>query len=459
MRAFGIGLALAFAVAGLARADDQFDSDKAWVGPRDEVLRKQWPKGPDGHLLYGEVILDCAAGRDSRPNDCHVKASKPDDPDFAKRVLPLTSLYKARTTGFARATLALSILSDTSPDWLKKPSTDQMMAVYPGEAAKRGVAGTATIECVVQTNGLTRDCQILNEDRPGLGFGPAAVVLSRTFLFRPALKNGQPVETSVTVPINFAMGNDGSPGSGLQRDVSGRGEYQPRLPAGKNPTRVLGAAIWSKTPTVPDILAEIDKKVGDKFADGLVVLQCLLDGKSDKLSDCVVANASPGMAQFESVARALVPKFQADPATFAGTKGDALINIAFAFPDMASPEWDKRYLTHPQWVRTLPPDFGSTFPNAAAKAGLKTGKATVDCVVGADGSLSKCKAVDESTPNVGFGQMAARIAQTFAINAWSQDGLPVEGGHVLMPIQMNYDPANDAPQKDTAAAPTPSTKP
>jgi hypothetical protein len=64
--------------------------------------------------------------------------------------------------------------------------------------------------------------------------------------------------------------------------------------------------------------------------------------------------------------------------------------------------------------------------------------------------------VRESTPNVGFGGMAIQIAETFVANPWDGDGMPVEGAHVRMPIQMDYQPPAEAPP---APAPTPATKP
>ena len=300
----------------------------------------------------------------------------------------------------------------------------------------QGVSGQAVIKCIVQTDGFLRSCSVVREDRPGMGFGPAAIVLSRVFLMKPATRGGQPVESEMVIPIAFKTS---------------------ALTAGTTitSTTVLGSALWVKTPTVPEILAEIDKKVGDKFADGKVVLQCDLARSTGRMSNCVVANTSPGMAEFTGVAKSLVSKFQADPKALADIKGGARINIAFEFPDMASPAWSQRYLTHPQWTQTISPDPNQPlFPTEAAKAGLKTGSATVDCIVAASGSLTQCKAISESTPGVGFGPMAEQIASVFVLNPWTDDGLPADGAHVKMPIRMVYDDKAAA-----GAAATPATKP
>src|ERR1700761_4375622 len=91
----------------------------------------------------------------------------------------------------------------TNPDWLRKPTFNDMLAAYPAEAARRGQSGLAVIQCVVQTNGLTRNCKVVKETPPDLGFGSAALVVSHTLLFKPRLEDGRPVESEITVPITF----------------------------------------------------------------------------------------------------------------------------------------------------------------------------------------------------------------------------------------------------------------
>ena len=321
------------------------------------------------------------------------------------------------------------------PDWLVKPTIDQMMAVYP--SAANGASGKATIRCWVQTSGLLRSCDVWAESPKGMGFGGAALLLAPTFLMKPATKDGTPVEAEVTIPIAF---ESAGPFSGLGPTVT-----------------VLGTPIWARTPSVAEILAEIDKKVGDKFADGKVALQCSVAKKTGLLSDCLLVNASPGMAEFRGVARPLTSKFQIAPESLADKKNDVKVNLTFSFPDMTSAVWSGRYLSRTHWTRVPSADPNrKTFPDEAAKAGLKEGMATVDCVIAADGGLTQCKTVSESTPGVGFGPVAEQIAQVFATNPWTEDGLPAEGAHVQLPIKMVD---ADADKPAPGAAPTPATKP
>jgi TonB family protein len=328
----------------------------------------------------------------------------------------------------------------TNPDWLRKPSGDDFANVYPVKALKAGRGGKATIACTVNTEGLLRDCKVTQEDPPGLGFGPAALVLSTAFLMKPPTMDGKPSEATIVVPINFIPGNpldfefenkDAHTNSRIAgSDIGGYGPGSPTAV-------VFAQMVWARTPSVADIRDALDKKVGDRFADGKVVLQCSLSKRTGALSNCGTVNFSPGMDQFQTVARALTSKFRADPKVLAGVQEDARVNLALSFPDMASDVWGKRYLTRTQWIRQ--PEFDpkeKLFPKEAAKAGLKTGSATVDCVIAADGGLGQCAVVKESTLGVGLGEMAKRIAMGFATNPWTDEGVPAEGAHVLMPIQM-----------------------
>jgi TonB family protein len=309
-----------------------------------------------------------------------------------------------------------------------------MMAVYPSKAG--GLRGQGVITCIVKTDGLLRDCKITKESPPGLGFGPATLLLAPTFLMKPALLDGRPVEAAVTIPVNFEGGGGASP-------------------SGPSITVVTTPA-WDKTPTIPEILAELDKKVGDRFADGKVVFQCTVSRKTGHLSDCITINTSVGMSGFTPAARALTSKFEVDKDFLAKTKNEVRVNLAFSFPDMQSEAWSKRYLLHPVWLRTVSPDPNQPlFPEEAAKTGLKTGKATVDCVLAPNGSLTQCEVVSESTPGVGFGELAKKIAEVFVANPWTEDGLPADGAHVRMPIQMNYEPPANAPDRRAAGSLSP----
>ena len=431
MRKVLVGLLAAIAFRGSARGQEVVNEGH-WIRPPYDRLKAQWPRDASSGLIYGKVSLDCGVGPKGFAADCKIKGSKPQNPELETAALALAPLYKAIDPKISRSALEIEVEYDQSAEWLRKPTAYQFAAAYPAAAMAQGLSGQALIKCTVSRDGFLQGCSVASESPPNVGFGPAAIVLSRTFLMKPPTRHGQAVEGEITIPVAFKTG----PMSG------GVILYT---------TTVLGSTVWAKTPTVPEILSEIDKKVGDKFADGKVVFQCELTKSTGRMKNCIVTNTSPGMAQFTDVAKSLVPKFQAEPKALADIKGDVRINIAFGFPDMGSPAWNGRYLTHPQWTQTISPDpYQPLFPMEAAKAGLKSGSAMVECVVAADGSLTSCKTESESTPGVGFGAIAEQIAGAFKLNPWTEDGLPADGAHVRMPIKMVY---------EEKAAPTPATTP
>jgi TonB family protein len=93
----------------------------------------------------------------------------------------------------------------TSPNWRSLPSGDDMAKEYPKLAEVMNLSGEAVIKCVTDTEGRLQDCKVLSESPSGFGFGPAAMRLSAYFSMKPALLDGQPIKSTVTIPIRFAL--------------------------------------------------------------------------------------------------------------------------------------------------------------------------------------------------------------------------------------------------------------
>ncbi|MES2833702.1 MAG: energy transducer TonB [Pseudomonadota bacterium] len=93
-----------------------------------------------------------------------------------------------------------------NPQWVRRPSADQMLAAYPDRAIRAEVSGRATLSCGVLANGSMTNCSVVSETPVGYGFGRAALGLSRSFRLSPRMVDGAIVEGArVLIPIAFTL--------------------------------------------------------------------------------------------------------------------------------------------------------------------------------------------------------------------------------------------------------------
>ena len=94
----------------------------------------------------------------------------------------------------------------TRPNWLSRPSGEQMARYYPRRALEREISGRAVLQCRVTAAGQVAACTVAGETPAGAGFGEAALKLARYFRMSPQTEDGQPVEGgSVRVPLVFNL--------------------------------------------------------------------------------------------------------------------------------------------------------------------------------------------------------------------------------------------------------------
>jgi len=94
----------------------------------------------------------------------------------------------------------------TNPDWISRPSGDDVARFYPILAMRVGLSGRAELHCAVSALGMMERCKVGEELPVGLGFGAAAIRMAALFRMRPKTLDGVPVGGSeVNIPIRFLM--------------------------------------------------------------------------------------------------------------------------------------------------------------------------------------------------------------------------------------------------------------
>jgi|SRR5215472_13284573 protein TonB len=80
----------------------------------------------------------------------------------------------------------------------------RIVPVYPALAKQARISGTVRLEGIVGKDGTIRDLRLIH-GHPLLA--PAALAAVKQWLYSPTLLNGQPVEVSAPIDVNFVLSN------------------------------------------------------------------------------------------------------------------------------------------------------------------------------------------------------------------------------------------------------------
>ena len=120
------------------------------------------------------------------------------------------------------------------------------------------------------------------------------------------------------------------------------------------------------------------------------------------------------------------------------------INLAIHFTPPGPAE--RRVIDQPEWISSGESN-GDLFPNKAARAGLATGRAVLDCIADTAGRMTGCQVTLEDPAGMDFGAAAVKTTAAVRINRWQANGEPADGAHVVFAVRLNKD------EPDAAAKP------
>lgn len=383
---------------------------------------------------FWRAAMRCAVADDGAIKNCSLVADAPSGAGYGAVLLSLSDKYRRqppKADDMREIILVRTGRTWAKPgalfkagDWLRKPSPEDYLGVWPKAALARGTGGRASIDCVATVQGALRDCLVVDEFPASSGFGNAAITLAPQLTMNPATVDGQAVPSQVRIPFAWA-------GSGTLLGA----------PIGSRRVAPDNMA-WAAAPSFDDVRAAYPAKARVLRVAGRVSLSCVLT-ELGRLNRCEIASSSAKGMGFEGAAKDLAKlfRFPINSAEEAKLAKSFDVHLAVTF-DPTLLDGGEATAGKPAWV-SIPKtqDLVSAFGDTKLTG---TGRVQLRCLVREGGYVESCEVAREEPTSAGLGAAALKLAPLFRLTAWSIEGLPVTGGHVVIPIR--YEPTVSAVQ-------------
>ncbi|MBV9995457.1 MAG: TonB family protein [Caulobacteraceae bacterium] len=189
----------------------------------DELLLAYYPAAARAARISGSATVSCERTEHGGLTGCSLVSEAPAAHDFGQAALAIAAKavegqeLAPSDRGPMKITFSFQAAPPdihpdvlrqgwafVRPDWVRLPTLDA--GNYPRAALRARVGGVATMKCKVGGGGELKDCAVVGETPPDMGFGAALLKLSSRFRMKAVTDDGIWTDgLSVVIPIDFSL--------------------------------------------------------------------------------------------------------------------------------------------------------------------------------------------------------------------------------------------------------------